>query len=245
MLPGLQQPPSAGEWPHLEVIPSTPVAAGLEPLVPLSGGAGGASGRVAGASARETPNDLSAGTAAPLLGHPEGMGRDRTVAACQGPGLPTQPGIPGVPCQPPPGVLRKALGPCRVICLDFSPSVPPRQMQACGALCPASPRAMGPTPTPRESQTPHPCSALSPSPSVFSSYSLVARTGREGGCRWPLTDMEAHRRWAASPWDLSPFPGSAECEGSCKGHEAAKPQGHSHTGGTNCPTQGAWPLCSW
>lgn len=67
MLPGLQQPPSAGEWPHLEVIPSTPVAAGLEPLVPLSGGAGGASGRVAGASARETPNDLSA---APGLGRP-------------------------------------------------------------------------------------------------------------------------------------------------------------------------------
>lgn len=67
MLSQLQQPPSAGEWPHLEVIPSTPVAAGLEPLVSLSAGAGRASSRVAGTSARETPNDLSA---APGLGRP-------------------------------------------------------------------------------------------------------------------------------------------------------------------------------
>lgn len=56
MLPRLQQPPSAGEWPHLEVIPRA--------------GTPGPSfwwSRVAGASARETPNDLSA---APGLGRP-------------------------------------------------------------------------------------------------------------------------------------------------------------------------------
>lgn len=107
MLPSLQQPPSAGEWPYLEVIPSTPVAAGLEPLVPLSGGAGGASGRVAGASARETPNDLSA---APGLGRPPpSWGIQRGWAGtgqwlpAKGLGSPPSLASPAFPASPHPG----------------------------------------------------------------------------------------------------------------------------------------------
>lgn len=149
------------------------------------------------------------------------------VAACQGPGLPTQPGIPGIPCQSSSGVSRKGIGPCRVSCLRVFPQAD----AGIWSPMPSFPSCHGTHSIPRESQALHPCSDLSPSPSVLSSHSLAARTAREGGCHWPLKELGALRRWAASPWDLNPCLGSAECEGSCEGHKAAKPLGHSHAGG--------------
>lgn len=170
----------------------------------------------------------------------DGQGRD---GGCQ-----PKPALAPAPAWHPhcshPGVRRKGLSPYRVRTQHPSSNVPPTpgQMQASRAPGPASPCATEPTPYPG---TPRAPPVLSPVPVTLCPLVLllVPRAGGQEGCCRPLAGRGAGRGQAAARWGLSPFPGSAERECSCKGHEAAEPHSHSHShpGGHPAPHGGPGP----
>lgn len=130
---------------------------------------------------------------------------------------------------------------------DPSPKVPcPGADAGIRSPGPSLPRCHRTCSIPGDAQTPLPAlpcphSSLSPSHLAHSSCSLVPRAGREGGCCQPLAGTEAGRGWAAACWGLSPFLGSGERQGGCKGHKAAEPHGHSHSHPGGQPSQPGGP----